>query len=309
MKKILALLLAMNSYLSQAQNNPIFSGGAADGWDRNAYAQAGNNIFTGGNGDGWSFATYAQGSNNIYIGGIGDGWSFATFAQVGNGIYNGGNGDGWSSLNFQQAGNNIFLGGQGDGWASTYRALGPLPVIFVSFTAEKQGNASLLQWQTATENNTAHFDVERSLDAVFFQKIGSRVAAGNSSVPLSYSFVDAQPLQGYNYYRLKQVDKNGAFVYTPTRMLLFASVGMQTIKVYPVPATASITVELPASTQNEDVAINLSNALGVTVQQQKLSRYRAGNQSSLNLSTLPAGVYTLQVVSASFNGSQIVIKQ
>lgn len=308
MKKFSFHLLLFLSVAVQAQNNPIFTGGNADGWTNNAYAQSTNDIFKGGAGDGWSFSAYQQTSNDIFVGGIGDGWAFSSFLQAGNAIFNGNTGDGWSFSNFLQAGNSIFTGGQGDGWTSVYRPMGALPITLAAFTAEKSGTISLLQWQTTTEINTLLFEIERSSDAVQFVKIGSVSAAGNSTTPKDYLFTDVQPVLGTNYYRLRQVDRNGAFVYTPTRMVLFNNTSSSKLKVYPVPATAMLTIELPQELQNGNVVLNLSNALGVMVKQVKIY----GNTSTrqvMNISTLPAGVYTLQVSGKQYNSTQAIIKQ
>src|SRR4029079_5823249 len=56
-----------------------------------------------------------------------------------------------------------------------------LPVNLVSFNGELQGGATLLNWRTATEENTSHFEIERSLNGTSFEKIGSVTATGNSS--------------------------------------------------------------------------------------------------------------------------------
>jgi hypothetical protein len=308
MKRIFFLLLLFGVAVVQAQNNPIFNGGNADGWNSANFAQTANNLFKGGDGDGWGTNSFLQSPNAIFTGGNGDGWSFSLFLQPGNAIFTGGEGDGWHYKNFLQPGNGIFNGGQGDGWASTYRPLGVLPVTMVTFTAEKQQTASLLKWQTSTEMNTASFDVERSSDAIRFTKIGTVAAAGSSSVLRNYQFKDAQPMTGTNYYRLKQIDNNGSFVYTPTRLVVFDASVLQKLKVYPIPATTLLNVELPQELVKEDVVLNLSNGLGVMVKHLKIKR-NTGNRQTLNLSTLPPGVYTLQVSGSSYNGLQMIIKQ
>ncbi|HVF96096.1 MAG TPA: T9SS type A sorting domain-containing protein [Flavisolibacter sp.] len=289
--------------------NHIYNGGNNDGWGLSAYKQNTNNIFGGGQGDGWTFKPHQQKTNNIYCGGVGDGWSFTLYQQSVNNIYPGGNGDGWSYKTYGQTSSNIFAGGQGDGWASTYRPLRILPVTFIDFTAKKQAGNSLLNWQTANEVNSASFDIERSIDAVHFAKLGSVIAAGTSNTDRSYEFVDSRPVSGYNYYRLKQLDRNGAFVYTPTRMVWFDLSSLQLIKAYPVPTLSLLTVELPVTLQAEDVIVNLSNALGVMVQHIRLPNGRATNKQVLNLAHLPPGAYTLQISSQSFNGSRTIIKQ
>lgn len=330
MKKFLTLLLVMNAYLSNAQNNPIFGGGTSDGWDKRAFAQAANNIYTGGTGDGWNFQAFAQtanaiykggdgdgwnynafaqAANNIYVGGNGDGWSFATFLQPGNAIFRGGDGDGWSYALYLQAGNNIFTGGGGDGWANVYRALGPLPVSWLSFNASKQGETALLKWETAKEENTAYFDVQRSDGAGAFETLGRVAAAGFSSGTRSYSFTDAHPLSGFNYYRIKQVDAAGKVDYSAVRSLQFAPLLLQKIRAYPVPVSTLLTVELPDELRSQTVSIQVVNAAGVLVQRIDAAAGRAANTKAVDVAALPAGTYTLQVVSKDYNGSIVFVKQ
>ncbi len=309
-KKITCWLLATAMATAVvAQNSAIFKGGTADGWSSQNRIQSSSSICKGGGGDGWSSLNFAQASSSIFKGGEGDGWSSLNIVQSSVSIFKGGFGDGWDSKKYIQANSGIFKGGGGDGWASTYRPLGALPVTLLSFTAEKQAKASLLKWQTSKEEGSDHFDVERSLDALSFVRIGAVAATGNSSATSSYSFTDPQPLKGYNYYRLKQVDKSGAFVYTPVRLVMFDAMTLTIFKAYPVPVTALLTIELPTQIQSENVVINVSNAVGVMVQQIKLSGNRADNRKVLNLTTLPAGTYVVQVSSAGFNGSQVIIKQ
>lgn len=324
---VLCLLAAM---LAQAQNNAIFRGGAAggwnfgaaaqagnaifagssgDGWSMGAYQQAANTIFGGGMGDGWAVDAYAQAASNLFAGGEGDGWSFHAFAQAGNSIFNGGEGDGWHYEAYLQAGNSIFGGGQGDGWASNYRALGALPVTLLEFTAKKEQSTARLQWQTASEQNSFRFDVQRSADGLVFETLGSVAAAGNSSRPVSYAFTDHQPRSGYNYYRLKGVDKDLRFQYSPVRSLLFDAVRVELLKAYPVPVAATLTVELPASLRNQEVMVNVVGSSGVVLQQWKASRNRLSDQKALDLSRLPAGAYSLQVVAEGYAASIIFVKQ
>lgn len=305
MKKLLTACFGIMAFVAGAQNNAIFNGGAADGWNNNAHAQTASNIFVGGTGDGWVFSLFSQTVVNIFAGGNADGWAFKNYIQAGNAIFAGGDGDGWSYLGFAQAGNAIFDGGNGDGWANSYRALGPLPVQFIAFTAEKLGSVVVLNWQTGREEAAAYFEVERSADAMRFAKIGRVAAIGNFVGTRQYSFTDAAPLGGNNYYRLKQVDANGVYVYTPTRMVVFKTADM--LKVYPVPATTMLTIAVPTALQNVPVVINLNNAAGILVQQVRLQK--GGTLQTLNLKTLPPGIYHLQVASKERNITTSFVKQ
>ena len=88
-----------------------------------------------------------------------------------------------------------------------------LPVTLVSFNAKAVENNALLEWQTTSEENASHFEIERSLDARSFQKIGTVAAAGNSNALQRYYFTDRSfggQLQTV-YYRLRSVDLDGTF--------------------------------------------------------------------------------------------------
>lgn len=293
---------------TQASNN-IFNGGNGDGWDKTNFVQSVNNIFNGGNGDGWDKTGYIQTVNNIFNGGSGDGWDKTGFIQGVNNIFNGGNGDGWDKTNFIQSVNNIFNGGNGDGWASTYIPLGPLPVTLLSFTARKTGKfSSLLDWRTSQEINSAQFDVERSGDAIIFLKIGTLQAAGNSSVPLAYSFTDNNPAKGMNYYRLKQVDADGRFIYTPARLVTFDDVNAGTVKYYPNPTNGILTIELSSANGNEARVINITNSTGAVVYQLKIGS-SVGTKMQIDLSRYAKGIYFIQLRTASVNSTERIVLQ
>lgn len=331
MKKIsIIVLLVINVLITSAQNNAIFQGGSGDGvnrlsfaqsgndiftggagsgWIKTSFTQAANNIFTGGSGDGWNSTTFIQAANNIFTGGSGDGWNSTSFLQTGNSIFNGGNGDGWNAVSYLQAGNNIFNGGIGDGWSSTYRPMAPIPVNFLYFNAQKQGQTtSQLNWKTAQENNSHFFDVERSIDAVNFVYIGRVAAAGNSQVPVEYYFTDNHPESGLNYYRLKQVDLDGHFTYTPSRLVRFDEMNAGLVKYFPNPTNGILNIELAASMKNEAKVVNITNAGGVV-----LNQLRPGINTNqflqVDLSRYPKGVYFIQVKTESVNSTQRVILQ
>lgn len=82
----------------------------------------------------------------------------------------------------------------------------PLPVKLIYFNVKAEGKKAHLSWQTATEQNSDRFDIERSVDGLHFEKIGWVKAAGNSTSHIDYNYFDMSPKKGINYYRLKEVD-------------------------------------------------------------------------------------------------------
>jgi hypothetical protein len=103
----------------------------------------------------------------------------------------------------------------------------------VEFKALYNGTVVELNWRTATEQNSDHYEIQRSADGVKFMPIGSVAAAGNSTAS-NYVFTDRIPLSGNNYYRLKMVDTDGRFKYS-TVILVVTDESKTGITVYPNP--------------------------------------------------------------------------
>jgi concanavalin A-like lectin/glucanase superfamily protein/type IX secretion system substrate protein len=97
-----------------------------------------------------------------------------------------------------------------------------LPLDWRSFTGEIAQNKILLQWQIANSKENDHFDVERSTDAQNFSSIGTLPANNNATTAnISFSFADANPENGINYYRIKQTDVDGTYSYSKIIALTF----------------------------------------------------------------------------------------
>jgi hypothetical protein len=85
-----------------------------------------------------------------------------------------------------------------------------LPVSLTQFTCEATENLIALQWTTASELNNDHFLIEKSLDGENYSYLNTMQGKGTSAFPSEYFITDNHPSPGVNYYRLSQVDKNGA---------------------------------------------------------------------------------------------------
>jgi hypothetical protein len=90
---------------------------------------------------------------------------------------------------------------------------GILPIDLLSFVSVIKPDRIFLNWTTGSEINNDYFTLERSRDLYGWEVLGFVEGAGNSSVPIDYSFSDLRPLDGLAYYRLKQTDFDGAFKY------------------------------------------------------------------------------------------------
>lgn len=184
--------------------------------------------------------------------------------------------------------------------ASTNTA-NPLPIELLYFDARPNGNVVNLFWATATEQNNDFFSIERSRDGVKFEDITRTPGAGNSTGRKDYSAVDAKPLPGLSYYRLRQTDFNGA-----TTVSQVVAVHMEgednDIKVFPNPADDFFFVETAADPAT--LRIRVLNHIGQTV---PLAPQVQAGRLAYYVNGLPAGVYYIEVQQDTGTQSRKVI--
>lgn len=178
-------------------------------------------------------------------------------------------------------------------YSNTVSQTSPLPVELTTFTATADGPAAVrLAWATASEQNSQAFEIERSLDGRAFARVGTVAAAGSSSAR-AYGFTDNQaPItpnpQASLYYRLKQVDQDGTFHYSPVRVVTLTNSLAHHLTAFPNPAhgTATLTGAQPGA------VVTLLDALGRPVTS---ARADAAGTAALPLPAgLPAGVYVVR---------------
>jgi hypothetical protein len=164
-----------------------------------------------------------------------------------------------------------------------------LPVKLLSFDAEKKDQATLLTWRTAQEENSQHFVIERAADANRFVPIGTVAAAGSTNSITNYSFTDTHPMDGVNYYRLKQVDIDGHFTYSKTIPVNFGSPDKMLVS--PNPANNQLNIRLPKNKRYSSLSI--TDVAGRIVLQQTIT----GSTVSipLDIQRLPKGWYVLAI--------------
>jgi len=118
-----------------------------------------------------------------------------------------------------------------------------LPITLQSFEARKVSTKSQLNWVTASEENVAYFEVERSQDGLHFDYLGRVQAVGNSHRNNAYQYIDVQPFVGNNYYRFKSVDNDASFSYSPVRVLNFEKATVP-ISIMPNPVNDILRIQL-----------------------------------------------------------------
>ena len=119
-----------------------------------------------------------------------------------------------------------------------------LPVELFKFNVQKNKNRTLnINWWTATEKNSAYYLIQRSVNSLDWQNIATVEAAGNSSTTTSYSYTDDVPIyaaDGYCYYRLKMVDSDGSFDYSPIRVIQLSDEAQRALRLYPNPSNGNL---------------------------------------------------------------------
>lgn len=184
--------------------------------------------------------------------------------------------------------------------SQSQQGVNPLPITLKEFTAKATDKQAVqLNWLTIQENNFQHFEVERSQNALTFEPLGMVEATGNQNTANAYTWLDEKPYKGINYYRLRMVDKNGAFTFSPTIAVRIeaAASSLANIGIYPNPIKTGekLHINLPTTPHT----ITLSDIQGKVLLKTMPS----------DLDNLPAGVYLLRITSDSETIIKRIVKQ
>lgn len=171
-----------------------------------------------------------------------------------------------------------------------------LPVNFTSFTATRVDDQVLLKWQTAQEENSRDYSIERSSDGSRYTDIGTVAAAGNSSTATNYSFTDIAPATGLNYYRLKETDLDGKFMYSVVKTVTFPTSAVQQLS-WSIIGSKAAQLDL---THGSNEFYTLMDISGRTLAQGQFS------SGKLILNQLAGGLYVVKVM--TFTGRQMNAK-
>ncbi len=184
-------------------------------------------------------------------------------------------------------------------------AQGPLPVLGLEFNAKRINATTVeLQWKTLQEINNKGFWIERKKDNeqnyTAVQFINSLAVNGNASSPVSYSFTDDNNYSGKTFYRLEQVDIDGASEYSTIRMVGGIVNKIIVLKAWPIPSNG--TVNVMAEGIEKDV-LQLFDMSGKLIQQ-----YNINNASPQQITGLSKGVYVLRLAGKKDIVQKIVVQ-
>lgn len=225
-----------------------------------------------------------------YYGGSGDdGIYAAAFDATGNLFVAGGTGStsGIAYNGFQ----NTYAGGGEAFLAKINPATDILPVTLTSISAYQQATAIVVQWKVQQESGVQVYEVERSFDGITFYKAGEKRATGSNI----YTWTDAQPLAGNNYYRLRIIDVDGKVKYSPVVKVAISKdkVGYE---VYPNPVTSTAIhlsfINQPAG----NYTVRLFSAASQLILTQQVLHQQGSSAEIIHLnSALSKGNYLLEI--------------
>lgn len=176
----------------------------------------------------------------------------------------------------------------------------PLPITLFSFTAQESAGGIQLEWVTTMEKNFDRFELERATSDLEFTSITTIQGKGGLDIKTSYEFLDTNPARGKNYYRLKSIDFDNTFEYSPVIVADWDGIS-DGISLYPNPVTnRSFTLELK-DVLSIPVTVKVIESRGYIVYETEIT----GQTSTVNLpENIGAGIYVIKISSA--HGQQVI---
>ncbi len=171
-----------------------------------------------------------------------------------------------------------------------------LPVKLKKFRVQPGANAILLNWESEQEVNFSGYELQRSLDGEEFEIIGWTAARGGQN-PQAYEHADDGVASNLlYYYRLKMMDLDGSFEYSPVRSAKLEG-DQKPPRIFPNPASSHLTLGFDLETRGE-VAIELYNEVGSRIHAQSVQAEEGESQVELSLVGVPPGFYQVRVKTA-----------
>jgi len=163
-----------------------------------------------------------------------------------------------------------------------------MPVELIKFEAKSTAEGVHLSWITASEHNNLGFELERSENGKSWKKLTFIEGHLTTLSTQQYEFMDKQAYEGQSYYRLKQIDLDGAYEYSEVISTNYEK-SKTGFSVFPNPASDMLTLQLMEKEEYEMMSISVFDALGKLVLQKNIS------SKHLSVANLTSGFYTLVI--------------
>ncbi len=171
-----------------------------------------------------------------------------------------------------------------------------LPVLWRSISANLNYQNNIdVRWSTEMEHNSSIFEIEKSKDGVNFYNIGRMKAAGNSELPRYYNFEDKDNVNGYNYYRIKQIDIDGKSSYSKVATELIKS-NETDIVIFPNPTSGNLYLNLSGLPfQQNNVSYVISDLNGKIWSKKEIQVNAHHTRIIEHMEGVPSGLYFVQM--------------
>jgi hypothetical protein len=194
-----------------------------------------------------------------------------------------------------------------------FNPIGVLPVTFTSLEASRSGSDISVEWKVENELNILQYDVERSSDGVTFTKVATKAAIGNSSSDLTYDWLDADPIPGDNFYRIRSISTDGKTQYSIIVKVTLGTTdnevsGITDVYPNPVGMDQALNVQL-ASLKAGEYKISLVSSSGQTIREKTFTVTDNTNSPLLVIPTagVAKGSYEVIVKSSTQQYSKSVV--
>ncbi|HMK03339.1 MAG TPA: T9SS type A sorting domain-containing protein, partial [Ferruginibacter sp.] len=180
-----------------------------------------------------------------------------------------------------------------------------LPVKFISIKAIQKNKDIQIDWSVAEESGIKKYEIERSADGTGFNKAGEITARGNNSSE-SYYWLDASPVTGSNYYRVRAVQQDGEFLLSKIVVVKIIA-GNTAFKVFPNPVInhqVNIRADVMAKGQ---YTLLIYNQQGQQVIKRVITHVGGAFNQIIDLpEILPHGIYYLQLTGENVKYDQTI---
>lgn len=191
----------------------------------------------------------------------------------------------------------------------TVTCLGSLPIQLINFKAVMLENDVQLIWSTASEKDNHGFDIERSADNRQWVSLGFVRGNGTTAQKSEYNFTDNSPLTGINYYRLKQIDTDGSFQYTPLVVADMRAVSLN-FDVFPNPSIDGALTFRTVSDREGEAHLDIWDWAGYKVWNENQHLWEGTTVWPVAMTHFPKGTYTvrLQMPDGSVQMKKVVLQ-
>jgi hypothetical protein len=198
--------------------------------------------------------------------------------------------------------------GTADGAGYIVTSTMTLPVELATFDAVRSGSQAHLKWRTLSETNNSGFGIEHAVDQRPFREIGFVDGAGTIDSERNYSYSLDLLETGVHQFRLKQIDLDGSFTYSPIVELSYETperFGL--LQAYPNPfnPTTTITYKL---TEAGEITLDVFDAIG-----QRVTRLASGGRSAgrheieFDATGLPGGLYLYRLIAGQQSETRTMV--